>query len=447
MESPPAKLILAREDAYPQRPAIIADFSPNKVWRGTARVTGKHAMVSTEIDRVFDGSAAVPAQGPVASSNRIEGIDVLRGLALFGVITIHVVFEFRVSIFEQFLPPTGTALDRALKDVLTAALELKAFAVFSLLFGVGLAIQFDRLTNNPRRLVLLVRRLVVLLMIGAVHLFLIWNGDILVEYAVAGLLVLPFLFGPRWLVLLAAAASLLFFLAMPLLPPVVQFPSQLWLREHIAEVARVYGHGGFLDIIAFQVREIPAIFPLHVLIFPRTVGLFLFGVLAWRSGILRRASDHRHLLFGLAIGGVVFGAALAAAAEGRTLFGWPPLGRAREVIERLSGLLLAFGYAATVIALVSVAVGQRMLAWAAPVGRMAFTNYLCQSFILGWIFFGYGLGLFDRVSVATALAIGAVLCAVQVGVSAWWLGRYRYGPVEWLWRSLMYGTWQPMVRA
>jgi uncharacterized protein len=404
-------------------------------------------MVSTEIDRVFDGSVAVPAQGPVASSNRIEGIDVLRGLALFGVITIHVVFEFRVSIFEQFLPPNGTAVDRALKDILTAALELKAFAVFSLLFGVGLAIQFDRLANNPRRLVLLVRRLVVLLMIGAVHLFLIWNGDILVEYAIAGLVVLPFLFGPRWLVLLAATASLLFFLAMPLLPPVVPFPSQPWLREHIAEVARVYGHGGFLDIIAFQVREIPAIFPLHVLIFPRTVSLFLFGVLAWRSGILRRASDHRHLLFGLAFGGVVLGAALAAAAEGRVLFGWPSLGRAQEVIERLSGLLLALGYAATVIALVSVAVGQRMLAWAAPVGRMAFTNYLCQSFILGWIFFGYGLGLFDRVSVATALAIGAVLCAVQVGVSAWWLGRYRYGPVEWLWRSLMYGTWQPMVRA
>jgi uncharacterized protein len=398
-------------------------------------------MVSSETDRVFDGSVVVPAPSPVISSDRIEGIDVLRGLALFGVIIIHVVFEFRVSIFEQFLPPIGSPTDRALKDVLTAALELKAFAVFSFLFGVGLAIQFDRLANNPRRLVLLVRRLVVLLMIGAVHLFLIWNGDILVEYAIAGLVVLPLLFGPRWLALLAATASLLFFLAMPLLPPVVQFPSQPWLREHIAEVAQVVGHGGFKDIIAFQIREIPALFPLHVLIFPRTVGLFLFGVLAWRSGVLRRASDHRSLLFGLAIGGVVFGAALAAAVQGRA-----SSGPAREVIERLSGLLLASGYAATVIALVSVAVGQRMLAWAAPVGRMAFTNYLCQSLILGWIFFGYGLGLFDKVSVATALAIGAVLCAVQVGVSAWWLGRYRYGPAEWLWRSLMYGTWQPMVR-
>src|SRR3954447_14598526 len=116
-------------------------------------------MVSTETDRAFDGGVVVPAPGPIASSDRIEGLDVLRGLALFGVITINVVFEFRVSFFEQFLPPTGTAIDRALKDVLTAALELKAFAVFSFLFGVGLAIQFDRLADNPRRLVLLVRRL------------------------------------------------------------------------------------------------------------------------------------------------------------------------------------------------------------------------------------------------------------------------------------------------
>jgi uncharacterized protein len=158
-------------------------------------------MISGETGRVFDGNV-VPAQGPVASSSRIEGIDVLRGLALFGVITIDVVFEFRVSIFEQFLPPTGTPIDRALKDALTASIELKAFAVFSFLFGVGLAIQFDRLASNPRRLALLVRRLVVLLMLGAVHLFLIWNGDILVEYAIAGLIAFPFLFGPRWLALL-----------------------------------------------------------------------------------------------------------------------------------------------------------------------------------------------------------------------------------------------------
>ena len=407
-------------------------------------------MVSTQIDWASDTTGALPAQGPVAPSSRIEGIDVLRGLALFGVLAINIVFEFRVSIFEQFLPPAGTipAIDRALSDVLAAAIELKALALFSFLFGVGLAIQFDRLINNPRRLTLLIRRLVVLLGIGAAHLFLLWNGDILVEYAMAGLIVLPFLFGPRWLTLLVAAASLVLFLTMPLLPPVVQFPSHFWIFEHIAEATRAYGDGGVLDALAFRVREIPAFFPLHVLIFPRTIALFLFGVLAWRSGILQRASEHKSLLFSIAMGGVLFGGALTVVAQERDLFGWPSLGRAHEVMveRRLGGVVLAAGYAASIVALASVPAGQRMLAWAAPVGRMALTNYLGQSLILGWIFYGYGFGLFGKLSVSTAFTIGVVVYAMQAAISAWWLGRYRYGPVEWLWRSLMYGSWQPMVQ-
>jgi uncharacterized protein len=401
-------------------------------------------MVSTQIDWASDTSRPLPTQGPVAPSNRIEGIDVMRGLALFGVLTINIVFEFRVSIFEQFLSPDSTipAIDRALRDVLAAAIELKALALFSFLFGVGLAIQFDRLTNNPRRLTLLVRRLVVLLAIGAVHLFLVWNGDILVEYAVVGLVVLPFLFCPMWLTLLVAAACLILFITMPLLPPVVKFPSHFWIGEHIVQATMAYGHGGFMDVLAFRIREIPAMLPLLVEIFPRTIALFLFGALAWRSGILQRASEHKRLLLGIAIGGVLFGGVLTVAAQWRDLFVWP----SREVMERFGGIALASGYASGIVGLTSVPAGQRMLAWAAPVGRMAFTNYLGQSLILGWIFYGYGFGLFGKLSVSAAFTVGVVIYAMQAAVSAWWLGRYRYGPVEWLWRSLMYGSWQPMVQ-
>jgi uncharacterized protein len=401
-------------------------------------------MVSTQIDWASDTSRPLPTQGPVAPSNRIEGIDVMRGLALFGVLTINIVFEFRVSIFEQFLSPDSTipAIDRALRDVLAAAIELKALALFSFLFGVGLAIQFDRLTNNPRRLTLLVRRLVVLLAIGAVHLFLVWNGDILVEYAVVGLVVLPFLFCPMWLTLLVAAACLILFITMPLLPPVVKFPSHFWIGEHIVQATMAYGHGGFMDVLAFRIREIPAMLPLLVEIFPRTIALFLFGALAWRSGILQRASEHKRLLLGIAIGGVLFGGVLTVAAQWRDLFVWP----SREVMERFGGIALAAGYASGIVGLTSVPAGQRMLAWAAPVGRMAFTNYLGQSLILGWIFYGYGFGLFGKLSVSAAFTVGVVIYAMQAAVSAWWLGRYQYGPVEWLWRSLMYGSWQPMVQ-
>jgi len=139
--------------------------------------------------------------GPVNPSDRIDSIDALRGVALLGVLAINLVMEFRVSIFEQFLIAARPAspLDRAVQTVLMLGVDLKAFALFSLLFGVGLAIQFEHLSAYPRRALLLFRRLIVLLTFGLIHLCLIWNGDILTEYALAGLIVLPFLFGPRWL--------------------------------------------------------------------------------------------------------------------------------------------------------------------------------------------------------------------------------------------------------
>jgi uncharacterized protein len=137
---------------------------------------------------------ASPA-GPIAPSDRIAAIDSARGIALFGVMAINVVTVFRVSIFQQFLPVggDGTPLDRALHWILMVGVDLKAFALFSLLFGIGLAIQHDHLSADSRRLALLVRRLAFLMLVGAAHLVLLWNGDILFEYAIAGFIVLPFL--------------------------------------------------------------------------------------------------------------------------------------------------------------------------------------------------------------------------------------------------------------
>ena len=119
--------------------------------------------------------------GPVSPSGRIDSIDALRGVALLGVLAINLVTEFRVSIFEQFLSMARpvSAADRAVETFLMLFVNMKAFALFSLLFGIGLAIQFERLSENPRRALLLLRRLIVLLLFGLIHLGLIWNGDIL----------------------------------------------------------------------------------------------------------------------------------------------------------------------------------------------------------------------------------------------------------------------------
>jgi uncharacterized protein len=390
-----------------------------------------------------DGAAS---PRPISPAERIDAIDVLRGIALLGVLAMNVVTEFRVSIFERFLPqkPPTSPIDGAVETILMLAVDLKALALFSLLFGAGLAIQFERLAKSERRTSLLVRRLAVLLAFGLIHLCLIWNGDILTEYALAGLIVLPFLFGPRWLLAVAALASLGLYLAMQVFPPSGWWPSPAALRHGVAEAHRIYATGGFLDVLAFRLREIPLWAPLHAFIFPRTIGLFLLGAFAWRTGMLRNPS--RYLLFSIAAACIGLGAALILCHAGGFIAGGSITGgRLRALAEPLGTILLALGYGAGIIGIANLESGKKLLGWAAPLGRMTFTNYLAQSVIFGWIFYGYGLGLFGRLGVASALAIGVAVYIGQVFFSAWWLRRYRYGPVEWLWRRLMYGVAQPML--
>jgi uncharacterized protein len=181
--------------------------------------------------------------GPVAPSDRIAAIDMARGVALFGVMAINVVTIFRASIFERFLPDggDGTGLDRALYSILMAGIDLKAFALFSLLFGVGLAIQYDHLSSSSRRTTLLVRRLAFLMLVGAAHLVLLWNGDILFEYAIAGFVVLPFLFCRLRTLTFVGGTLLALFLVSSFLPEPASMPSRAWMRQNVADAMRIYG--------------------------------------------------------------------------------------------------------------------------------------------------------------------------------------------------------------
>jgi uncharacterized protein len=385
---------------------------------------------------------------PIQPAQRIEPIDVLRGLALFGVLLINLVMEFRVSIFEQFLPGHGAKdpLDHALQTFLTLAVELKAFALFSLLFGIGLAIQFDRLAANAQRTRLLIRRLFVLLAIGIVHLFLIWNGDILTHYAFAGFIVLPLLFGPSWLLPAAGLCFLSLYFVLPQASPLPAVPPVQWILQHVDEARRVYASGGFLEILQFRIREVPAIVPLHMFIFPRTLAMFCFGAALWRSGLLMLSAPSTTLLRTGAVGLIPAGAMLTLAAAQPDWLGIKSAGSSQFAIESLGSVTLAFGYGAAILAAANQQTGRRLLAWAAPVGRMAFTCYLTQSVLMGFIFYGYGLGLFGRMGVAPALLLAIAIYAVQVAISQWWLRVFYYGPVEWLWRRVMYGLPQPMRR-
>jgi uncharacterized protein len=350
------------------------------------------------------------------------------------VLVVNLITEFRVSIFQQFLGTTSAppgSSDAMVERIVAIGLQEKAFCLFALLFGVGLAIQYERLSGIGGPLHRLVRRLAVLLVIGLVHLLLVWNGDILTEYAVAGLAALPFLLLPLRGLIVAALGFLVLYAAGPAFYS-IPWPNAAALQAHVALADQVYPRGTLAEIWRFSLEELPLILSLHLFVFPRTLALFLFGMFLWRAGILRRAPAFVGRLIIAAVVGVAVGAVLSEAARG-------PFRNAGIV-------LLALGYGAALAALAQLSATRRLLSVFAPLGRMAFTNYVMQSLVCGFIFFGYGLGQFGRMGAAPAFALAVAVYVAQLFLSRWWLGRYRFGPLEWLWRTLTYGAAQPMRR-
>ena len=399
-------------------------------------------MLSTQSPKL---SQTYRGTRPAEAAERIAEIDILRGLALAGVLAINLLNEFRISIFQQFVPspPATHILDRWIETYIPVFVEMKAFALFSLLFGVGLAIQFDRAGVKGSALPFLSRRLLGLLLLGIIHLTLIWNGDILTEYAVAGFIALPFLFLPR---LWVGVPALLFAARYALLPydPIpVHFPTTSWLQAHLVQAAIVYKDGTFPQILRFELHELPALLPLHIAVMPRTIALFLFGAFCWRLGLLKQLKRNTLKLGIAALVCLSIGLTLTILTS--ELVASPLPGKSGATAQLVGEMMLAIGYASAILWVTAKHLGLRLLRWAAPMGRMAFTNYVLQSILFSFIFFGWGLGQFGM-RATPALLIGIAVYVLQVWGSAVWLRHYRFGPVEWLWRTMTYGAMQPMRR-
>lgn len=382
-------------------------------------------------DTLIPDCDPVVARAASTAAKRVAAIDIIRGIALFGVLLVNLTTEFRVSIFQQFLntatPASG--VDQLLARVVTAGIESKAFALFSMLFGVGLAIQFESLTKRGRAFYWLMRRLVVLLGFGVTHLLLVWNGDILTEYAIVGLFVLPFLrLSQRPLGM--AAAAFLFIYATQAFFWSVDWPTAAALIPHVAAANRIYSTGAWLEIVRFSHHELPLLLPLHLYVLPRTVGLFLLGMWIWRTGVFIAPDVFKQRIRLGAVIGVLAGAGMLAIPG---------------VASNLGQVILAVGYGAVILVLLEFSRAGKFLALFAPLGKMAFTNYLVQSVVCGFIFFGYGLGQFGHLAMAPAFGLGVAIYLCQMALSQAWLKNYRFGPVEWVWRTLMYGKRQPMV--
>jgi uncharacterized protein len=384
---------------------------------------------------------------PTAQEERDVTLDVLRGLALFGVLLVNLETLFRVSLFQHILHLHSDPgrLNTVVDVLLAGLLETKAVSLFSLMFGIGSAIQVERAAARGVDVTrFLVRRFLILLVLGLCHLLLIWNGDILVLYATCGLLTIPFLRLPAWMLPVLGAALIL-------LPSVVdlpiRFPSDEAMQAQAVAAARVYGTGSVADILVFRYRETGSfIVPLLLAFMPQTAGLMLCGVAVSRSGVLREPQRHTSLLRAILVVAFAIGASATVLAVFSRSTGRAPAIPA-GLLRACSFVPLAFSYAAGLLLWLTPARVSSVTALFAAAGQMALTNYLTESVVLGFIFYGYGFGLFGRMGSAPAALIGIALYTGQLFFSRMWLRRYRFGPVEWLWRSVTYGRLQRMSRS
>ena len=410
--------------------------------------------------------ATVPSQ---ARGERIVTLDVIRGIAVMGIFSVNIV-DFSM-IQAAYLNPAGYGGWHG-ADGLVWALNMlfvdgKFRSLFSMLFGASMLLVIDRAERSGESgWAVHWRRMAVLLAIGAAHAILLWRGDILTLYATTGLV--AFLFRKMTVEKLAALGLSLSLTNLLLFGAIAATlvhqdlaahganPTAEILRnwnanagsffptaEAIAADKAIYS-GSWLAIVTHEASGAGQILVNNVLLLPDTLGLMLLGMAAYKSGFLTGEwTDDRYLWvakWGIAIGLAGFGGLVAA--DFATRFYVPlVLGgfMAAMVPFRLA---MAFGYAAAIVLIFRRASDIR--ARFAAVGRAAFTNYLGTSLVATAVFYGWGLGLYGKVTRAEAWLLVPIVWALMLLWSMPWLDRFNYGPFDWLWRSLSRGKLQPM---
>ncbi|MBS3932944.1 MAG: DUF418 domain-containing protein [Truepera sp.] len=407
--------------------------------------------------------------GPIAPGERIEIVDILRGFAIFGILLVNMLF-FAHPVYRAAIDtgPWANPLDQVASLLLAFFAQGKFFTLFSLLFGLGLAIQMQRSQDKGQSAVpLYVRRLLVLLLIGLAHAFLFWWGDILTGYALVGFILLLFRHTEprrllRWAVVflaiplvLTAGSVALFELARTTPEGAAQLEAVLaeteaQFRAAYEQALAVYRGENWVAMIPVRMAEWAfsangALFGGMLFL---VLAMFLVGLYIGKQRLLHNTTEHlplfrRVFAWGAGIGiiGNLLYVTLAHGASALELT-WGTL-------TGLAGLLigapaLSLAYATGLVILAQNATWHRLFMPLAAVGRTALSNYLLQTLICTTIFYGYGLGLYGQIGPAAGLALSIAIFGLQVPLSNWWVKRFRFGPFEWLWRSLTYGKLQPL---
>jgi uncharacterized protein len=397
--------------------------------------------------------------GPVTLNERIVFIDVLRGLALFGILAANMRgFVAPLDAYQNIGALFHFRADVIAQAIINTFFQGKFISIFSFLFGMGFAMQMSRAeARGASFLRFYPRRLLVLALFGIIHGILIWAGDILLTYALAGAILLLFRHRQQK-TLLVWAASLL---CLPILAATTIFVAyhtslhRKWMDPKPPELGKwhkvidIYAHGPLSRIVVQNWVEWKSALPFELFAI-YAAALFLLGMWVWRAGIVQRLPEFTPVLrrvcawclpLGLAIS--LYVAIIPVVTPPLQVSIWRWLA---AVLWLPSSHILAAGYMAGLALLFQLPAWRAKLLPFAAIGRMALTNYLMQSVLCTLFFDATVTGLYGKVGPAVALIPTILLYAAQLGFSIWWLQRYRFGPMEYLWRILTYGKMPPMRR-
>ncbi len=440
---------------------------------------------------------------PVSENERIVSLDVLRGVAILGIFFVNIAFFS--GPMAMMLDPAAM-IDQPVSEQLAWSFikvfaEYKFVSLFSLLFGIGLIVQFNRAMERGGTFgMTYMRRLLVLLVIGLLHGLLIWYGDILFMYAVGGFVL--FLFRKCRPATLLIWAGCIFAFATLMYAGILalgvheqrnnshrevisahQQPTederavqhvtandrsdrvdrwtealQRWEQaqfdvtdESFREMEMIaYGEGPMSITIATRAIS----FAGHIFVaglmtgFALRIGvMFLVGAALMKWGFFK--PNFRNLHRNLFLAGMFVGLPMEFSVAWLYYIAdyqmtWVVF--SAEMIHWIASLLLMFGYIGGICMLVHAGALQWLQSALAAVGRMALTNYLLQSIVATSIMYWWGLGLFGELSRTQQLMLVVGIFTVQAVLSMLWLRIFRYGPLEWLWRVCSYGAWQPLFR-
>lgn len=385
---------------------------------------------------------------------RISLVDALRGFALMGLFLVH-----SIELFELYWQ---NPVESKVHDVIFFLFAGKAYAIFAMLFGISFFIIMDKQAQKGVDFRLrFAWRLLILFALGTLN-SMVYSGEVLQVLAFYGFfLILTYRVPTKWLIALAVLFLLTpnliyhYWASMQNLPGANDRLMSSVLYEHTGEM---WTKGSLTEVLAFNVTT--GSLAKWFFFFDgargfQLFGLFFIGLVLGRIGFLVQPIKFTRIR---KIGAVL--AVLAAIAlyalqkylntpEIKAL--WPASGNAKWYLdEMINGYFCVAFMAIIVLAFIAVylqPLGQKLLDVLAPVGRMSLTIYVSQSLCGVPFFYGYGLGMYDKLSQAEALLIGIAFFTLQVLFAHWWLKRFHYGPLEWIWRAATYLTTNvPFVR-